>query len=517
MVDGTGHLIEATPGMYGCYALRSSMTDTTCLGIPKELSYDKKHKINIMPKRRRMCLRDQVGARVVGRVFAMAYVARSCLCNAVNAFSMRHAVVQRRPTKALHCPHYLADAVKRAYNPPTYAEWLSKWPKARRNAFNLSERTDLLLPGLVKSFIKREVMLKLTKARLIQGYFNLWTQARCAPEFVGFQKALAVTLSVDTPYEIYPGVFLSMASGANNAAIGRWMDEAVRSHSDCHFIECDGKSWDATMQRDHHKVKSDLMAKCDPQLAHFVDSCFKVVGTVFGDGEKFRYTLDGTVKSGHNDTTSGNTLINGLIHAQACCDMGLKASIIVAGDDMLAVVQGKPSAELYAAEVASYGVNPELRVFNDVSDVSFISGCWLYDRVKHVFCPQLGRLLARLWWTTSPPHGKQLLNYRYSVAVGLYATCAELPMYREFLSDVAGAKLIPIDKHKFSPYVEHVAHGSVMDALQERYSLSAHDINQFRFFLLHARGNFLKHPVADAIMERDLCDIMDRPSKHCAQ
>jgi hypothetical protein len=521
-----GLLVSLPEVIEGFYPLAADTTTTTCLGIPQTHTFDPKHAICERPPQG--CPRvQQVGATALGPVFSMAWVCRSCPCNALNALLLRHGVRQPDFTASFSDYGYLHPEFAAAYAAADalyYDGWLSKWSESKRVAIEYSVLHDPVRPNRVKAFVKREVYHKpARKARLIQGYSTLATQERCAREFTCFQKALSMVFGVQGGgREVFSGIYLSFASGANGVDLSVWMSLALdRCQGRPMFYERDGKNWDATMQRPHHELKLAFMRVVSPRLAAFVDASYSVKGVVRAQVGRIVYRLEGTVKSGHNDTTSGNSLVNGLIAAESMRSCGLRGSIIVAGDDLLTVVDGDFDCERLIAAESGYGIIPEARKFSDVSDVHFISGCWLAvarNPTRYIFAPLLGRLLCRLWWTTNPPGRKRLADYLYSVSSGLLATCRDLPMYREFVTmhGVLRGSLITTDRLRYSPYVCVQAQTQpdvVLETLCAKYRLSLLEITSFVGFLnSHSGVGFCRHPVADAIIFRDTCDIGVRPT-----
>jgi len=338
----------------------------------------------------------------------------NCACNALNALVNRHAVVQQ-PAAFLPVPPQLIRDIAIAYRSclaQHYDTWLARWPLAKRALIAKSLLIDHPAPGRVKPFVKREVSHKPpTKARLIQGYPNLATQVVVAREMYAFQKALAIL----DDYEVYPGIRISMGSGRSATWLSGWPTRSMWDRSV--FYERDGKNWDATMSMSHHQAKIELMRACSSRMVNFVNLCRIVKGTVHPDrrgGLSFRYRLDGTVKSGHNDTTSGNSIINLLVAASAARSLGLSCRILATGDDLIMEVRRDPGlvlatlcARLMSAERA-YGIVPEARLFSSIHDVTFVSGRWLAHGAEYRFVPLAGRLLARLWWTVKRQRPKDL-------------------------------------------------------------------------------------------------------------
>lgn len=505
----------------GQHFSEATETDTICLGRLDEaavaVTMDEKHSIQRYPALG--CERaSQRGALLLGPVFQHCYVCRSCSCNALNALAIRHGAKQPGVTEVLpHLPD-LNSRVQMAYmalESTYYDSWLAKWPAAKQAAILQSIKFDPDVPRRVKSFVKREGGHgPPKKARLIQGYHTLATQELYAREFSTFQKALADVLGLDG-FEFYPGIHGTMCSGYSGQQIGDWLTAAENSTADAHFYERDGKNWDATMQRPHHDFKVGVMRACSSQLAAFADECYSVVGSVGSGSNRITYKLEGTVKSGHNDTTSGNSLINAAITARAMHLCGLKGRFIVAGDDMLAVISGDFDAGLMLEAERRLGIVPEARKFYAAEDVSFISGIFLRDALTQRlgFFPSLGRTLARLWWTTRDVAPKNRRNHCYSVACGLWDAVGALPCYGAFLQPhiARGGRIIETGKGRHSAHsVAQV--GDYSASLARRYGATALELDEFDVFLslLRPEPSHVVHPFYDRLVEKDLADIAER-------
>jgi len=436
------------------------------------------------------------------------------------ALAKRHGVTQPAIEIELEHSEHFADALYTSYcalDLDYYEQWLSKWPLSKQVAIEHSLTHDFPAPEKVKSFVKREVNLDPPKRpRLIQGYSNLATQESFGREFTVFQKALA---DVAHRYEIYPGITITMASGMNGKAIADWMSASIGACSNRpHFYERDGKNWDATMQRSHHLAKLAYMRRCNPKLADFVESCFKVRGSMAGSSGFFKYKLNGTVKSGYNDTTSGNSLVNMLICAQALRAAGLRGHILVAGDDAIIVIDGDFDCQKLISIEVQFGIVPKARKLFEVSDVSFISGHWIpQPNDRFIFVPFLGRLLCKLWWTVRPPPAKQLAAYRHSIVSGIKSLVGDIPIYKEFLNihDHVDAKTVYIRKWHYSPFSD-LSQVIDLDYTTEqmclRYGVPRAELIAFADYIgtLSGEPGFVRHPVADRIIAVDTASLEDR-------
>lgn len=502
----------------------------TCLGMPSTFSIDPKHKLKVESQdMNARCRPTRSVAHPMGPVGAGCWPLANCEHNALNALVNRHAVVQPR-CRRLHLPRRLVHFVAGMYAETALLipKWMSKWSAAKQKVIKESIRLQPAVPDRVKPFVKREVNHKPpTKARLIQGYMTPSTQAVFGPELYAFQKSLGFLVD----FEIFPGIFITVGSGRNAKFLAEWpgmcpFDCAV-------YYERDGKNWDATMSAEHHRVKIELMRSCAPPMAEFVDTCFRVKAIYRNAKTRavaFRYTLNGTVKSGHNDTTSGNTIVNLIIVSNAMRDLGFRGRCIATGDDLL--VQLDPSSCAARSDLsqvcsallkreAMYGIKPEGRCFHDIEDSTFVSGRWVRDGVVHRFLPLMGRLVARLWWTVKPPSSAKRAAYLHGVATAIRSVSQGCLVADGLTSWVPATSAKYDMKGLDSSWAflgeQTLRKEAVNQALVRIYGLPSSVLSEAND-QLHRVGKCGPARVSNLalgwMMQHDLCDIADRPSTH---
>jgi len=500
------------------------ITDTVCLGAGDVSKLAPCHKLirdAVDARAGEPCESGQAGATLLGNATCMAYVCRNCECNARNALVERHGVAQPPVADDMKLfVDYLASV--RCSVCDLFIDiradwqdgWIAKWAAVKQRLIMKSVDDDAILADRVKMMVKRELASKYpSKARGIQYYVNLATQALFGPEFYALQKAYTAWFQ---RRDVGNGIRVTMASGLNATDLGEWMKAVMETIPNPHFYERDGKSWDATMQAAHLAVRMAAYDLAGEDFCAFVASGFSVTGN-YARGA-LKYKLFGTVKSGHNDTTLGNSLVNMAIAVCAMRVCGLRGDIIVAGDDLLIVVEGDFDEAALAAAERACGIVPEFRKFSNPSDVSFISGVWFPAADTWLFMPKPGRLLARLFWSVRPPPPKRRQAFLNSIVLGLMPTCRGMPVIDAFLSahydpgvtaDRSGASYsaTKIWSRGRSPGE------SMMGAFCARYSLNPDDVRDAEELITQARGRqgFLCHPVFDRLMAVDLADLADRP------
>jgi len=399
--------------------------------------------------------------------------------------------------------------------------WLSKWPEAKRRALEKSIADgDSYCPWKCLADVKRECLSSCpTKARLIQYYFNLRTQAAFGGQFYALQKTMTSKLRFHT----MGTTDVTFGSGMNAREIGEWMDAVVARGAQC-FYERDGKCWDATMSTEHAALRVWAYSLVDPALASFAASCVEVWVThkdYLTRRNVMRYHLESTVKSGHNDTTLGNSLINALITVAVFDSMKIRASIMVAGDDLIvAVYQDFDFAAVVAAE-AEYGIKPEARKFACPEDVSFISGIFVRLGRNYSFLPKPGRLIAKLWWTVNPPARRRLAAYQRGVALGLWPSCSGVPIVRSLLRPYVDLPVAPIYNPRGYKYhgCYTPPHPDFEQWFNRRYHTCTAEVQRVERLILAQNGAvcYVSHPLLEEMCRVDLGDICDREAAYVAR
>lgn len=522
VLDEQGRLdmssIEDLP--YGVYSLENNIGNTVCLGLGDESLIDEKHRIRKRPIW--ICKAHQeIGAECMGLVTGPNYVAAKCCCNLHNALCNRHGRKQLPITRRFEAwKEDLSREIEslRLWYVSQEDEWrdtwLAKWPKGKQEAILRSQKEDCLLPNRVKMFVKREGGHKcMTKARGIQMYANLATQAEFAVEYTSIQKA--VTRLFDGSKDFGRGVRVSFASGMNALELGAWMDDVYLNLRNPHFFERDGKNWDACMQREHQDLKNQLYGVAGQRFLDYVNEQFKVLGTARTPGGTFAYELDGTTKSGHNDTTTGNSIVNAAIAYEAMVTMRLTGRIIVAGDDLLVAVEGDFDEDEFADIERGFGIEPEYAKFKSWSDVSFISGIWMPGRTGFVFCPKPGRLLPRLFWTTKSVSRKKVRAWRHSVASGLRPTCGNLPIIGAWLgkNDPGGTAVEHgKDFHIYRDVHHEVDRHTLEQYFSSRYRVTVEELRECEEWIrnIPIERGLVRHPVLERMADVDNADVDKR-------
>lgn len=522
MVDGrivTEHGAVLAPGFN---PLPVNVTDTVCLGGGDESNLGPGARVlrRDPDVRRAPCEQPQRGATLTGLSTGLAWVCRSCPCNLHQALCHRHGAAPPSATPdftaTLAYLSSVAAEIEFAYTEHLsfWADaWIRKWPAKKQAMIRASVDLDEVRPDRVVTMVKREVYHKApTKARMIQYYPTLADQARFGPEFYSLQKTYTAWFQRRL---VSDGIRVTFASGLNSNALSAWMSEVISDYANPMFYERDGKNWDSTMQEAHLGVRLAAYSCAGDEFRAFVKAGFHVTGRAARGALKYR--LRGTVKSGHNDTTLGNSLVNAFIAYESMRELHLRGDILVAGDDLLVVIDGDYDFDKLVAAERRFGIVPEARKFESPGDVSFISGVWLECDSGYLFAPKPGRLLARLFWTTQPPPPGKEQQYLNGIVAGLSPTCSEVPIVRAFLAAHyrEGCEAMIRPDWKYRVCLERV--GPIPKGLLapfcRRYGLTLDDVEAVESFIFEHRGKIglLSHPVLDRVVAVDLADLDARP------
>lgn len=503
--------------------------NTLCLGKGDESKLDPRSRVEVCGTNLHSeCSQESnCGSILAGTTTGVSYVLRKCWCNFHNSLCNRHCVspppTLRGFMHAYDFLEHIQPLIAASYNDHrAHLEvgWWDRWSMKKRKDIKESLDHDPICYDKVKSFVKREGAHKRpTKARAIQGYRNLATQASTAMEIAGLQKAYS-TLLQNYPYQ---GHEITFASGLNSVELGKWMDRQVllgRTYA----YERDGKNWDSTMQEIHQCLKLYAYRPAGTRLQSAIQAARNVRGSSTYKDAVVRYNVADTTKSGHNDTTLGNSIVNASIALEAATVMGIKVSIIVAGDDLLVMSDRPIDGVLFSDIERQFGITPEYSCFDNIYDVTFVSGLWCPTAVGHHFIPKPGRLLKRLFWTCKPLTNKTEDAWRHAVVSGLRPTCINLPVIGSFLKSNDRVPTKPLPEHlskeldyrgrMYAPKgMTPVVYDEVTNEwFRDRYKLSRKQVLELEAYLTECgQGKGLMiHHLLEQISDIDNCEVDER-------
>lgn len=387
--------------------------------------------------------------------------------------------------------------------------------------------------GKVNMMLKKEVnpvsltSPKLpTKARGIQFNVNLRTAYEYAAEQFSLCHALSRASRVP---RVFHGIkfLLVYTADMNPEEISDFAHECElqRAGWACTLIdERDGKNWDANVQTVHRRALADWYGEIDPTLKMVADANIAVKGTYHWGQFSLRYAIDGTVKSGHFDTSSGNAALNLEVTAQAIAMLPghlrpKEVRGMVMGDDLLQwlyfdqVIPPKEYCETVSALERELGIHPVRGLFSDIRHVSFCSMGFYTGSHGVAAVPKIGRMLAKLFWTVTPLNGRDPRRLASTIAHSFYPLYHTYGPMRAFLKEHMKAQPLDCDLTDFMPYIlkKNTATWRRAQGINwndnhvVKYGLCAGVLEDMEELVSEFTG-IIQHPVVDIMLKEDQSD-----------
>jgi hypothetical protein len=441
------------------------------------------------------------------------------------------------------CVPALFKLAKPYHKPMTIEDWLVGQPNGRANKYRkiVKEKPEILEPRRIKNnkrsfFIKAEMAVP-PKAgdadkrwnadaypRGIQALQNENTNIALGPFVQAVSKALAgpfMSVNIEDPNREWPEY--NYTSGGDPAKLGQWRMDHDPSDG-WTLIENDFSKFDSTQLLHAHKAELAFFKLFGP--GETAMAVLKHQRMTYGFGSFHKYEIKNTRKSGDQNTSSGNTVINFVVHAYAIHrfrtlhpDADFKFSMLGLGDDNALAIHGLDNKmidvfmKITENTIREMGLLPKLQVTNDRLTYcsSLFYPCTRINRDKtrvnaRVLGPCIDRYLCKVGWSVKPlvPPGKK---FRHRSGPNDKATLARLKGNALGQPQVA---IIPIARaiHRYvtgnkttgttsGEWVSHAATEYKFEAttettkyVREYYDISQDDIDETETFLYaHMRAS----------------------------
>lgn len=385
------------------------------------------------------CDQDRIprGATLLGIAFKTSWVVNNCVCNIRNALVTRHLAAFPYPIDMLPGEPYIYSETARAELKTYFCEHLriGAWRKnknlAKQVMIEQSIAYDQPKTSWVKSHIKTELALNYPKkARLIQGFLSLRDSYEFADEYRAFTEALVQWARIPRNYF---GMYVEMVSacGMNRLQISKlvsnWILENPLKANVQLFID-DLSNMDGSVQAAHLDPHYDLLEYLDPYLGRHARASFKFKGMAKHKQGLVFYTGMATVKSGAQDTSSGQTCRRIECFVRTCKLIGcVSIKGIAFGDDIWVIIEGNVTAEQIDLMQRQFGWKSKGTFVSCVEQSDFLASSFVPLLTGgYTMVPLIGRQLSKLFWTwrNVPPMLRG--SYCYQVAE------AFLPCYEGF-------------------------------------------------------------------------------------
>lgn len=334
----------------------------------------------------------------------------NCVHNVVNALALRHLPDFKFPITHLPGTPYI-------YNPKVYLELadlfhtayrLGAW-RAGKSAARQAQIQDSLdwdRPRLnaALSHIKTQIEISMPKkARLIQAFHRPADNYSCADLYRAYSEALVHWSAVPrTHLGMY--VHVRSACGLNHQDIANqinlWLDELASTPYA--ILMDDVSNMDGSIQVPHLTLQVQLYQALDARMAHDLQSSIRYRGLVRTKQATVTYTAVGTVRSGAQDTSSGQTTRRMDMFVRVCASLGVtQVRAFVFGDDILGFIVHPPETPAaFDRAHESMGLQCRANMVYDLCKADFLACTFVpTNQGGYVMVPKPGRLLAKLFWT----------------------------------------------------------------------------------------------------------------------
>jgi len=400
--------------------------------------------------------------------------------------------------------------------------WRTGKTQVRQRSIQESLDYDNPEPAKVKGHIKTEVQVKKpTKARLIQAFHQFIDNYEFADEYRAFTHALVVWTAEPHTWKGMT-VHLRSACGLNHEQIAAQVTDWLIQYplGEYHLFIDDVSNMDASVQPTHLHQQVRLYNYLDPRLGSHLASTIVFKGSVRGRGDEgvVIYWGNGTVKSGAQDTSSGQTTRRIDSFVASAKLLGVTTVVGFAfGDDLWVLLGPKrpTEQEWYQAQLTegwkTKGVYVETPEKSDFLACTFA----LDRRGEYAMFPLPGRIFAKLFWTWREGEARVRASYIHQVAEVFQERYRGFDLMEAFL---AWHCQLPKGRHIKLPelmYKRQAPHGECVDWVSffmERYELGPPPrVSEDAIKAVDPTHTALIYdPWVDAVMRYNLSDPVDR-------
>jgi len=204
------------------------------------------------------------------------------------------------------------------------------------------------------------------------------------------------------------------ATGKNPQQIGRFVHEfEKRAHTKVNAASIDGSKWDGHLSQSmllfEHRVLADIL-KGHPDFVKLLSSQLNTNGYITDRkiGERWKFQLSGTRRSGDQNTTLGNSVLNIIVTLYLLSKQfdvirllqDNKIALMCQGDDMVVLMSGFVfDTDLYSIDARNIGMDFKVDI-TDIAGASFLSKSIVpvYDNGSSYYAlPLIGRIIQKCW------------------------------------------------------------------------------------------------------------------------
>jgi len=357
----------------------------------------------------------------------------------------------------------------------SYTQWNNRYPAAQRLAH---DKARAMLPDNKvykrKSFVKVEKLLYnvnnkfIDKApRLIQGAQDTYNVI-VGPWVYAFSKELIRVWNAD--HSIF------YTSGASGEEIGAWLDEH------CKYLENDYSKFDSTIGPSLLLLELDIYAHFGmPKYIHDIMKTNINKSGITCTGVS--YTVSGTRPSGDQNTSCGNSLINGLVMAWALSKHYVHTyKMVVLGDDNLLCYYGVLDETIMATNITQLGLNPKLVSKTNPNILEYCSSRFWPTPDGRVLGPKIGRFLTKVGWMLNPPKTTQAQQRMFrGTLMSHINSVGHVPICKEFVDRmlylIPSKRYVKDTEHRLTNKSIHTTCSDTWNMVHDLYELTIDDVN----------------------------------------
>lgn len=324
---------------------------------------------------------------------------------------------------------------------------------------------------------------------------------------------------------------ITYASGLNRKQLGKWYDDSmayVSSFGEVKAYESDFSKFDKHHTEKHLRAEFDILNELIRMPDDVREACETICYTKGYMPKGVVYEVPATRKSGFQDTTLGNTILNGVSQLMAMCHI-LKSDLeqlqfypirmIVLGDDMYMLTTKQIANEFASSNyLENLGWDVKKKVCEPY-EATFCSSVFMPSEQGTILTGLPGRMFAKTFCKMNRLHNKHQQKYYCNVvAKGIICDNSHNPLVHGFLNRLISLTQVSKPKHTGfmkdwfyrhtidSAGIELRPTPEVFEFIANRYGISIGEIIDLHNYLTKIPyfQAGIRHSVLDKIISVDL-------------
>jgi hypothetical protein len=420
----------------------------------------------------------------------------------------------------------------------SYDAWSSRYPGPKRDMLAEGRRVDEA--GVadkvfeLSAFVKQESILKneTFDPRLIQGRTPEYNSV-IGPWMFTASKVLSDVWGIsESKFNQDPGRKfkpVTYASGMTREQLGLWHTESMefldRLPGETVVVENDFSRFDRTLGVELLNIEMDAYKwffRLPAKTLRYLQQQFKTSGRT--KKGKIKYKCEGTRKSGDQNTSVGNTIINGVVNLYLVCQaLDISDPTLVPmrgvflGDDGYMLMKRHDAdrvMQIAQDYYCSLGLKAKCRRVL-LHEAEFCSSIFVPTQDGYILTPKPGRLMAKLFYSQKRLKPTKQAAWARGNVLGLINDVAHVPwlnvVFRHVLECTADVNALydrqKLHQHRFYAERQHRPCGSSFEYYANRYGVERWLIEDFCSWYGDRKPVwqcFLSHPLLRIVHEVDV-------------